>query len=208
MRFYASGQVNVRGMHDFRQTGSSPLDLNYIAGTVDAAALATATPVALTLYAMPFLAPARGGVLDELSFQLTTGAAAGAKARIGLYEATSDTNIYPGRLAVGSAAIGVASGDGTGEKVASVSASLRPGWLYWIAWICSAATANMVRSVSVNGCHPLGIVADMSGTASVVGLSLAAQPDPTSNAMSDPFPSGASAVTAAPILALAYHFSA
>lgn len=194
----APGGTVYRDLASFRQAGTSPLEVWYVANLGGATALTTGAPTANVLRAMPFIAPARGGTLDRLAFNVTTLLA--GNARLALYEATSDSNIYPSARRFVSAA-NISTGS-AGVKSETISVALTPGRLYWIALVTSAAPT--LRCLAVGGVSPLLGLSSALGTAPNVGLSVAF----SFAAPPDPFPSGAAFITAVPIPALACRFSA
>lgn len=202
------GSVRSLSVKDFTFTGSSPLNQRYIANMVDTAGLSAAAYTIDTIFAMPFEAPARGGVLDEIGFSVVTNSGAGGLGRIGLYEATSETNPYPSLRKCTSGTLATDAGAPVNRTYAPVGSEgqLRPGWLYWLAVVCT---------VSVTGTFRVGGVGSWSGrlgftaaagavipTAPTAGLSIAGQ-----TTLPDPFPAGAVAVVASPIPCLSYHFA-
>jgi len=114
------------------------------------------------LVAIPFLmnAPFR---IDSVQFNVTTGGAAGSKARCGIYDSVDDRNgrPYPGALLADG---GEFDSTATGVKLTSVSIDCEPGHLYWFAYACGTA-APTVRSVPLAALKPtVGADAAMAGT--------------------------------------------
>ena len=89
----------------FQRTGGSAADRNYFrqvgldrwygGGVVYTINFTTTTVTANQMYAIPFL-ESRGGTLDRIGFYCTAGGP--HNFRLGIYESTSRTVIYPGAL--------------------------------------------------------------------------------------------------------------
>lgn len=101
-----------------------------------------------TDYAVPFVAPQRGGTLDRLGFD--NGTLGTFNVRVAVYNATSDSNFYPSSLIVDSGAI--STGGTTGLKSATVSAALTGGKLYWLA--LNAASGIDIRGIPADQVRP------------------------------------------------------
>jgi hypothetical protein len=99
----------------------------YAAAHLRDPALSTMAGVVGTLHTLPWVAP-RGGTLDRIMFEVTTGGAAGSVARVGLYRATSDSDPYPGALVVDGGEFVTTS---TGFKTATISTTITAATLYW-----------------------------------------------------------------------------
>lgn len=190
---------------DYKTIGA-PVDMVRVAGASSAFALTTATVVNGSLYALPIIAPRRGGTIDVISIGVTTVGSASNVGRIGIYRATSETNPYPAGLVFGSGSLDLTTPAATSLRTATANATLSPGALYWLAFVCSTGTAAVLRGWgAVNGMIPLGI-ADLTATAPIVGVVVTGQS--AGSALPDPFPAGATAMSAVPIPAIGYHFSA
>lgn len=135
-----------------RNVGTSPLEIWYSAAvnnyscTTNAFAGAT-SGADTTIYAVPFYYGAEY-TIDRIGIRVTT-AVANTVARLGIYKATSRTNIYPDTLLVESSELDCST---TGAKTATVAATLAAGTMYWLAYQCynNAATATYptVRALS------------------------------------------------------------
>lgn len=84
--------------HFYRQAGTSPLNTFYMAGYLGGPQ-ATGASVALIpdadkLYAIPFIVP-KTITVDRLAVYILTGGPSGSRCRLGIYEATSSSNLYP-----------------------------------------------------------------------------------------------------------------
>jgi len=81
--------------------------------------------VADTIYTSPFIV-ARDLTIDRLAIQVTTGAAGGAIARLGIYN--NGTNCYPGTLVLDAGTVAV---DAAAVVAATINQALTKG-LYWM----------------------------------------------------------------------------
>jgi hypothetical protein len=122
----------------------------YLLGANNTAVLTAGAVAANTLYAVPFVAPGRGATLDRIAFNVTTLLA--GNGRCGIYDATSDTNLYPASLIVDGGSIAVGT---TGVKSTTISQALTPGKLYWAVFVADVAVT--VRS------HQSGTVSNIVG---------------------------------------------
>jgi len=159
----------------FRQHGTSPVERWYGAGIAAGTDLGTFSTTVNVLRAIPFFAP-RGGTLDKLSFNVTASGSAGSKARVGIYRATSHTNLYPSSLVVDGGEIATIT---NGVKTSSISVALTPGELYYFA-VLTGTSAPTLRAVTAPSAFPLlGIDTSMGtalGTFWTVSLAYAALP--------------------------------
>lgn len=186
--------LDARAVEAYQHSGSGGAGaVYYIANCVQNTALNTGAPSANVIRAMPFIAPARGGTITELAFNVTTGAA--GNCRIGIYTNTADDELYPDTLLLDTGSISVAS---TGVKTAATSLALDPGRLYWMVMVGDVAPT--IRTITVNNCSDILGYPTAMGTAGNVGISLAF----TYGALPDPFGAGGAYITAAPIPAIAY----
>lgn len=138
----ATGVLNVGRIPAIEDTyysahvqGGSGITPWYAFGSTNNSAYATVAVVANTLYGVPFVAPARPGItLDRIAFNVTTLLA--GNGRCGIYDATSDTNIYPNALIVDGGSLSTGT---TGVKSTTISQALTPGKLYWAVYVGDAA---------------------------------------------------------------------
>lgn len=168
--------IPARDITYFRQVGTSPLECWY-SNQVSANAINTGTMANGTLMAVPFVV-GRGCTIDRIGMEVTTLGVLSA-AHIGIYKATSPTNLYPSSLVVDSGALDTTS---TGVKSATISQVLIPG-LYWFAHLStSTAGAATLRVIGSSGCYPIFGTSSAMGTAFDIGLTVAktygALPDP------------------------------
>lgn len=109
------------------------------------------------LVAVPFVvnAPFR---IEKIQFRVTTGGAAGSKARVGIYDSVDDRGgfVGPGRLLVDG---GEYDSTATGVKTTTLTTPIdpEPGRVYWCVYVCGT-NAPTVRSV------PVGAAAYLSGS--------------------------------------------
>lgn len=155
---YATG-----GLFSYQHVnGLSGISTYQVAGLANATALTAAAVTANRLYAVPFVAPTHGGVIDQLALNVTTLAA--GNTRVGIYDNVSPMNLCPGLLIVDGGAVSTGT---TGVKTFSVNVNLTAGKLYWMACVFDAAPS--VRTISVSGMWAiLGLTA--LGTAPNVGV--------------------------------------
>lgn len=191
-----SGSMVARGEEAFRHAGGSGLEVWYLAGASNGLALATATMTANVLRAFPFVAPARGGTLDRLGFNVTTLLA--GNSRIGLYASVSESNLYPSALLEDSGSISTAT---TGVKSYTINRALKPGRLYYLAHVCDVAV--VLRGFAVGGVSSVLGISNALGTTPNLGVSVAH----TYGALPATFTAGGAMITAVPLPALGYRFS-
>ncbi len=188
------------GYDEYRHVnGASSLSRYQVAGLVNCTVLTTGAPSAGNLRALPFTAPAKGGIVDQLAFNVTTLLA--GNARIGLYRNLSPGNLYPGDLVAGTDTGAIATGT-AGVKTASVNVSLIPGELYWLAHLSDVAAT--LRCLALANMHPMHGLDSALGTAPGFGITRAF----AFAALPTPFGAGGSVISAVPIPALAYRLSA
>ncbi len=90
-----------------------------------------------TMYGIPFMIPL-GGVIDDIRMYVI-GAGAG-NCRVGIYTATSDTNLYPGALVSDCGTFAVNAGGV--KNIGGLSVTIVAGKLHWFAlnqdasWTC------------------------------------------------------------------------
>ena len=108
---------------------------------------------------MPFIA-GRGGTIDRIAVNVTTLAASGVM-RCGIYDSTSDTNLYPNALILDSGELSTAS---TGVKSATVSQALTAGKLYWFVTLTGTA-APTLRALAATDLHSIFNLDNTLGTA-------------------------------------------
>jgi len=171
-----------REWNDFRQVSGSGVAIEtwYVAGNGNAVALgAGGVPGNTLLYAIPFLAPSRGGRLDGVGINCTT-LSVGSTVKLGIYDSVSH-QLYPKTLLYsGSTPLDTGS---TGVKTyTDLAVELEPGEMYFAAYAQSANTTQAVRNLVAANWDPLlGHTGVVATTTFVVGYSV-------SNTYSNPLP--------------------
>ena len=148
------------GPNRYQKAGTTNYTAYYCANLVSGVALTTKALVANRIFAMPFIAPARGGTLDELEVYVTTGVAA-TNLRIGIYENNSEAGLYPGTLLLDAGAF--TSTTNSQKRTASISQALTPGALYWFAVVSDGAPTIRGGSTNQAG-HLLGTASSANTT--------------------------------------------
>jgi hypothetical protein len=200
--FIKTGNVTnfMRDISSFRHCGGSSLERWYYASLVTCSGGTTATSTANVLRAVPFVAPARGGVLDRIGFFVTTTAV--GNGRIGLYDTAFDPNgdrsVYPYSLLQDSGSISTGT---LAAKTFTISQALNPGQIYWLTLLTDAGPS--VRGV-LPACfsHMMSLPSTM-GASGFYNYTVAF----TYAALPTRFPSGAAFNGASPLPALAMRFS-
>lgn len=186
----------ARSLWDHRHAGTGGgLEVWHLVNSNGQNALTTGAPSANILRAFPFVAPARGGVLDRIGYNITTTVA--GNTRVGIYTATSESNLYPAALVVDSGSIVNAQT----VKTATINVALTPGSLYWVVMLGDAAPT--VRAMGIANCSFLLGYDNTLGTAGNAGLSVAFN----YAALPATFPAGAAMIQAVPIPCLFLRFS-
>lgn len=146
----------------FRNVGTSPLECWYVAGTLSQpiGSVSGVAPTIGVLKAVPFIS-GRGGSLDRIAFEVTTVGGASAKARVGIYSATSTSNLYPNALVVDGGEFDTSSVGGVGVKSTTISKFLAKNTLYWFVYLAGTSAAT-VRGLGV------GTVWNLLGTDSTL----------------------------------------
>lgn len=163
------------------------------------------------LRAFPFIAPKRGGTIDRIAFECTTGGTAGATALVGVYTNTSPTNLYPAAKVVEMSG----ASDAAAVVAGTVSGALTGGELYWMVMLTvTPGVSATFRSMPINNTAPLlGYATPVGSTIGTtvanrtVGWTVAHVPDSLPSA----YPAGATALDAsgiADIPAIAYRIAA
>jgi hypothetical protein len=155
-------------------------------------AISTASIVANTLYAMPFLAE-KEITIDSINMFVST-LGTGSNLRFGIYK---DSNLYPSSLVLDSGPVASAT---VGIKTFAANLTL-PSALYWLVCVCTA-TAPIVRGFTAASLNP---ILGMDNTFTLPGLGYSV--NFTFAALPDPFPAGASIRTAIPLPLIALHAS-
>ena len=136
---------------------------------------ATQALTADRLYAVPMVI-ARATTWDRIAVYIATAAAAGKKARLGIY--ANGTNLHPGALVLDAGEVAV---DATGTKAITIEESLSKG-IYWIVIISDGTPSIRKNLYSIN---LLG--GDATNPTRFKSL---VYKDDAYGALPDPFPSG------------------
>lgn len=163
----------IEGAHNLAGAGSSAPESSSFRGT-DAgpqtpwywlsaerqpdAALASTGTSGDNLFALPLLNPS-GKPIKTLRLPVTAASAAGGKIRVGIYDALSATNIYPGALVTD---LGELAVDSAGNKdFAALALALAKDKLYWLAWASSLTTGPSVRALPAS--HVIPVLGSLAG---------------------------------------------
>lgn len=151
----------IRSVESIHHIGTTPFERWYSLGVEAASSPTTNAFTVNQLLAWPFTVARSGATIDRLSINVLT-LGTGSKARVGIYQATSDTNIYPLNLVVDGGEFDTAT---TGVKTATVSVALTPHVLYWACYVCSATSPTIRTYSSVEGFPTLcGVGPTMGGS--------------------------------------------
>lgn len=188
----------------FRQVGISPLDRLYLAGHTNCGnpSMATLSFSIENIRALPILLN-RGGRLDRVAINVSTAGGTGCKARLAIYKAASETDLYPRELILDG---GEVAADSVGFKSIAVNLTLLPNVIYWMVLNIgpTGVAAPTIKSIGVANMYPLlGIDNTMTVNTAGVGL-IVATAYPSGWSYPAVFPPNATAITStAP--AMAYH---
>lgn len=197
--------IPTRDLSWFRQVGTSPIERWYVANQIGISAPAASASFSTgNLYAIPFIS-GRGGTIDRVSVNVTTAGQTTqtGEIRLGIYEATSDTNLYPAALI---ADFGTVNGLTIAIKTLTVSQALNPNRLYWLALTedCDLLAPTYRGTAIAAQYNLLGIAPTMPSTSPGSVLSAPF----TYAALPNPFPAGASVLTGATVPQIAMRFAA
>jgi len=133
------------GAHVF---GAGGWDIYFVPGLSNTAICSTAVVSGVRLYGIPFVSPFRGGRISALAISVT---ATGQNARLGIYKATSEINMYPGALVASAAEIDCTPG---GVLEGAVDFTFEPSTLYYAAYLGSAVITNRIAASSGSNVVP------------------------------------------------------
>lgn len=174
-----------KDMYYWRHVNNGTYERWYYGGVLAAVVpgfTTAATFSAGTLIAMPFCAP-RGGTLDRIGMRFGAGAV-GALVRLGIYNVTSDTNLYPGTLLVDAGEVDVSS---NGTKTLTINQTLVAGQLYWLVMNMNNGGLSPY-TIAMDFCWPI-----MGSDASFIACDgLGFYLVTAYAALANPFPAGAS----------------
>lgn len=176
----------------FRQTGTSPLECWY--GNTDSNVTMTTSSAAInTMRAFPFYLESPR-TADRVSFYVSTAGAVGSLGRMGIYKATSTSNLYPDTLVVD---CGEFACDSTGAKTYSGSVTFDPKQLYWFVFNFSVA-APTIRALQSYATPDFLGFSSSTTSSKTTGLTLAS----AYAALPATFPSLATSYTSTPYAGL------
>ena len=165
--------------------GNSSLSPWYIAGHVAGVYTgATAAPAANNFYAVPFIAPKRGGTLSSVAWRSTRVTGNG---RIAVYSNKAADNLYPDALLADGGSVAQTNA----LKTSAVSVVLTAGQLYWLAYVASGSNAVHLLDPTVPA------VAAILGTSFATDINAAIKVAFTFGAAPATFPAGGAYVIAA-----------
>jgi hypothetical protein len=177
------GTPGTRDLYYYRHVGSSPLEIWHAAlGANTAGGVAYAIN---TLFSVLFHCP-KTITLDRIAITCTAAGSAGHKARLGIYESTSDVNLYPDALVIDAGEVDL---DSTGTKSLTISQQLTGGRPYFFALVTNNATpqiGSVGGHIYAVGTHELSA----NNWQYIAGFKHAH----TYGALPDPFPTGSPAV--------------
>lgn len=155
-----SNPNTTKDISAFVQRGTAAPITQWYCSFIVNATFASASQGVDQLRSVPFISGA-GGAIDTIAFEVVTGGAVGAVGRVGIYEATSDTNLYPGALVVDSGQFDCTT---TGVKSATISATLKPNTLYWFAYHLGGATSTLRLLNTTSTPNVMGFGAALGGS--------------------------------------------
>jgi hypothetical protein len=200
----ASGLKWVEPTRDydfFRQVGTA-YERWYSCGLSTNGAPTTYTSLFGKLHAAPYVS-GRGGTLDRISINITTAgtvAVGTGLARLGIYKATSLTDLRPGARVLDAGTVDVTT---TGVKTININQALDPGQLYWfvICHDCDASDPVMRGWTLPNSMPVLGIDPTMPSSTPLALWEATF----TYGALPDPFTAGGALISSGtPMIAVRY----
>lgn len=127
-----------RDISYWRQVGTSP-ERWYLGGCLTCQFATTVFATTLAQMVLVPLPESRGGVLDRIGIQVNT-TSAGRSIRLGIYQATSNTDLRPSKLVLDAGTVPVTAG----VQSLAISQQLMPGTLYWLALLPDAGALSLV----------------------------------------------------------------
>jgi len=133
---------DVRDINFWRQVLGNGLDVWYTGGSVTGQGQSPVLAEADTVHCLPFFA-ARGGSLSNLGVWLETVGSVGAKLRLAIYEASTETDLRPARLIVDGGELDAHTGAGAWLDV-PINVTLDHLKLYWLCLVAKGVAAMPV----------------------------------------------------------------
>lgn len=143
------GGSSLKDAHYYKQTGTNPLELWYYGSAANTVGTATSFLAVDTYYATGIIFP-RGGVLDRIAIDVTGAGGEGTVAALGIYTATSVSNLVPLVRVVDAGTVSVAVG---GVRSANINYTVAPNVLYWLA-VCTPDMDWSLRYISKESVWP------------------------------------------------------
>lgn len=164
-----AGAAAASDISSYRHAGGSSIETwywgNVIACTDGPGSKAI---TADTLYAVPFIAPSRGGTLDRIAVDVSVTGGGGVNMRLGIYNNTSNSNLYPSTLLLDAGAFTTS----LGVHALTISQALTAGSLYWLA-LQSDGAPSVVGMNEASASHILGASSALTATVMATYLTVA-----------------------------------
>lgn len=190
------------GIFEPRHTGSSPLELWYVAGQLTSSILtAFITPAAETLFALPFVIEDTSRTVDKVALAASVGG--GSSVRIGIYQNIGDTNLYPAALLADSGTISV----GLGVTQKAFVQALASNNLFWFVLLTGLTSpSSLFHQLSNDFWDILGVNPDLNFTGTgIPGYGWTAPY--AGGLLPNPFPLAAALIDASFIPTIVIHLS-
>ena len=141
-----AGGSATQDAHYYRQVGTSPFEIWYPVSATTGNGLGTrALSTANTIYAMQHICT-RTATIDRIAISTSVASANNAQnCRLGIYQATSATNIYPNALVLDAGTVNLSTA--AGALAITVNQQLTANTLYWFVLTTSTTDAT-IRTVS------------------------------------------------------------
>jgi len=186
----------MRDLCSFRHRGTATIEAWYPAGQITGGDLGTGASNSInTIYAAPWV-EAEGCTLDYMGIR-NTNTSGTAVVRLGIYKATSATNLYPGELVKDTGAVGSMAATGAKTIALSPNVTLEPNTLYWFVLLFGTAGVALRRVVPGSG-HAIFGVNNAFDSEIQRGLTVAQ----TYGALPSTFPAGAAVISTGDVPAI------
>lgn len=131
----------------YRQIGTaSPFERWYTSNMVTVGSSTFAVTTSGQLYAVPYIST-RGGTLDRIAINVTTPSGTSTQnCRLGIYAATSATNVYPSALLIDAGTVNLAT---SGANTLTINQVLAANTLYWLVLLTSVTDATISSTANV-----------------------------------------------------------